>query len=207
MMNGNITTVVFDLGGVIIDLVPERCVEAYHKLGFKDVERYLDRFVQAGMFLDLECGRITAAEFFDMLRPLCPLASTDKEIQDAFLAFLKGLPTERLAALRALRQRKNILALSNTNAVMFHSRLKELFEQEGLHFHDYFHSAVLSFEEGYCKPDPRIFHTLLTRFNLKGEATLFIDDSEKNCEAARNCGLQALHLAPGTEIVEIIESL
>lgn len=207
IMNNEIKAVVFDLGGVMIDLVPERCVERFRSLGFHDIDKYLGRYIQSGLFLELECGRITAAQFYDRLKPLCPGAASCEELQEAFNSFLDGVPRGRLAALRGLREHKRVLALSNTNPVMFHSAIDRYFRQEGLSFRDYFPEAMLSFEQGCCKPDPEIFRVLQSRFDLDGATTLFIDDSEHNCEAARHCGLQALHLAPGMEVVDVINSL
>lgn len=203
----NVDTVVFDLGGVMIDLQPEVCEERFRALGFAQIDSFLGRYVQSGLFLDLECGFITAAEFFDLLRPLCPEAASDTEMQDAFNAFLRDVPVERLRAVHELKQRKRVIALSNTNQVMFNSWIAAKFRADGHTFRDYFTEALLSFEEGTCKPAPYIFDLLIRRFGLDPQRTLFIDDSEQNCEAARSCGLRALHLAEDMDLVKTIERI
>ncbi len=200
--------IVFDLGGVIVDLRREQCIESFRSLGFKDVDGLLGLYVQNGLFLDLEEGRITPAEFYDGLRMLCDNKRvTDIQLQDAFNSFLIGIPVKRLQALRRLRKKKKLFALSNTNAVMYTSALDELFRVEGLSMRDYFDGIILSFEEKYCKPKPQIFEALLRRYQLDPSRTLFLDDSEVNCEAARGLGIAARQVEPGTEFMDILRKI
>lgn len=200
-------TVVFDLGGVVIDLDRMRCIEAYRKLGYPGIADDLDLYVQRGIFYELECGFCTAAEFFDTMRPLCPEANSDKEIQDAFCAFLVGLPVERLRALRSLKRDYRVLALSNTNAVMYNSWIDNAFRAEGLAVDDYFDGVIASFREGCCKPDRKIFEILIRRYGLNASCTLYLDDSEANCKAAAACGLQYAHVTPHRSMLQIVEEL
>jgi putative hydrolase of the HAD superfamily len=203
----NIDNVVFDLGGVVVNLERERCIEAYKRLGYDQVEKDLDLYVQSGPFLELECGRITAAEFFDYMRPLCPNATCDKDIEQAFTDFLVDLPVERLAAIRELRKHKRVFALSNTNAVMYDSWLDHAFRAEGLTINDYFEGIIASFKEGCCKPEAAIFHALINRYHLDPARTLFLDDSAANCEAAHRCGLQAMQVTTDNDMIKISKTL
>ncbi len=201
----NIDNLVFDLGGVIVDIDRDRCVKSLLDLGLNDAANLLDLYKQEGMFLELEEGRITAADFFDYLRTKCNNKDvTDKKLEEALCDFIVGLPLNRLKALRELRKSKKIYALSNTNAIMFHSVIDELFRQEGLCIHDYFDGIVVSFVEHSCKPSRDIFNTLLQRYDLAGSRTLFLDDSQVNCDAAVACGIKSALVAPGTEFIDII---
>ncbi|MEE1023102.1 MAG: HAD family phosphatase [Muribaculaceae bacterium] len=195
-----IRNVVFDLGGVIIDLRRENAVEELERLGIADAGELLGLYRQEGPFLELEVGRISPAEFFDSLRSRCRPGVADTDIERAFNAFLIGLPVERLAMLRRLRARgKRVYALSNTNAVMFNSWIKEAFKAEGMKVDDYFDGIIASFREGVCKPDEEIFRIALSRYGLKGDETLMLDDSAANCEAARRAGMRALEVGlPGS---------
>lgn len=191
----SIKNIIFDLGGVVIDLARENAVSALTELGVEDTERLLGEYAQQGEFLKLETGEITVAEFYDNLMPRCHKGTTCKEIQDAFNRFLVKLPIERLRELRALREAGyKVYMLSNTNPVMFDSWIDEAFRQEGLTVNDYFDGIVTSYKEHVCKPDPRIFENIIRRYSLNGEETLFLDDSEANCESARKTGLHALHI-------------
>ena len=84
-----IKNLLFDLGGVIIDIDRNRCVEALEKLGVADADRLLGKYVQSGIFADLESGNISAAEFRDALRRHAGnTALTDSDIDTAFQKFL-----------------------------------------------------------------------------------------------------------------------
>lgn len=194
-----IRNIIFDLGGVVIDLKRENAVKALEKLGLEDADRMLGLYKQEPPFLSLETGHITAGEFFDIIRTRTGRQISDTEIQNAFNAFLISLPPERLEALRKLRSAGyGVYALSNTNPVMFHSWIEEAFRSiPGFSVNDYFDGMVLSFEERTCKPDPAIFRTVINRYSLCAHDTLMLDDSQANCEAARSIGLQAIQI--GTE--------
>ena len=79
-----------------------------------------------------------------------------------------------------------------------------MFRVEGLSVLDYFDGMILSFQEKVCKPAPAIFEILLRRHSLEPEKTLFLDDSQKNCEAARRCGINALLVPEDTEFTELL---
>lgn len=209
-----INNVIFDLGGVVIDLDRDRSVACLENLGLSSAGRLLDPYVQRGPFLLLETGKITAAQFFDTIREEIFRASgrrvSDTDIQDAFNAFLVDLPKERLVALRRLREAGyRVLAISNTNPVMFHSWIDRHFRAESRSFFDYFDGAVLSFEEGCCKPDRAIFDIIAGRYALDRGRSLLLDDSPANVAAARAAGFKALHVVPSenTDMLAITEAL
>lgn len=196
-----IQNIIFDLGGVVIDLNRPEAVRRLEKLGLSEVGDLLGQYVQKPPFLDLETGRMTAADFFDTIRTLCRdsatggLEVTDRQIADAFNAFLVDIPTERLERLRQLRMMGfRIFALSNTNPVMFNSWIANEFRKEGGSVNDYFDGIVTSFQELVCKPDRQIFGILLRRYGLNPAQTLMLDDSEANCRAAADCGMHALRV-------------
>lgn len=189
-----ISNVIFDLGGVIIDLRRDLAVEAYQALGLKNADEYLGLYRQEEPFLGLETGRLTEAEFFEIMRPLCHGAS-DTAMADAFTRFLAGIPAERLERLLQLRGKGlKVFALSNTNPVMYNGWIARAFRSAGLSINDYFDGIVVSFQELTCKPDVEIFSRLLRRYGLEAGNTLMLDDSEANCEAARRAGMKAARI-------------
>lgn len=197
--------IVFDLGGVVLDIDRDNCVRHLEAIGLTDAGSMLDLYCQSGDFLALEEGLITAGEFFDSLRAKAGTQLTDAMTTEALCAFITALPPERLKALRLLRkQGKRLFVLSNTNPIMYHSVIDRLFRQEGLSIRDYFDGEILSFQEKVCKPKPEIFEILKRRYNLDGRRTLFLDDSVHNCEAARACGIDAEVVTPDTDFIEIL---
>lgn len=199
------TDIVFDLGGVILDIDRDRCVRHLERLGLSDAAQMLDLYCQTGDFLALEEGKLSAGGFFDVLRRKANPGVNDMMITDALCDFIVGLPAHRLQALRQLRARgKRLYVLSNTNPIMYHTVIDRLFRQEGLSIRDYFDGEIVSFQEKVCKPSPAIFDILRRRFRLHGETTLFLDDSEVNCRAAESSGINAALVPPGTEFAEIL---
>lgn len=196
----------FDLGGVIVDIRRQDCVEAFHRLGFKDIEEYLGDYGQRDFFLKLEEGKISPEKFRECVREHLLNPATDREIDDAFNAFILGIPRERLRALRRLRAEGYCtFVISNTNRIMWTQSLKRAFAQEGLDINAYFDGVVTSFETGCCKPDPKIFERCIEEFGITPQTTLFFDDSEANCRAAAAMGFHTQHVPPQSSFMQFIK--
>lgn len=190
----------------MIDLDRERCVAAFGALGIDGVDSMLGLYRQKEPFLSVETGRISTAEFYDRLRAMIGRNVTDSDLEKAFEAFLVALPQERLAALRRLRARGyRTYMISNTNAIMYDGWIKRAFMQEGLHAGDYFDGIVTSFAEGVCKPDPELFVTVLRRYGLEAGESLLLDDSETNCEAARDLGMKAIRIIGARDFIKVAD--
>ena len=195
----------FDLGGVIVDIRREDCVDAFRKLGFTDIADYLGDYGQKGVFLLIEEGKISVDEFRAEIRKHIPGEVSDQAIDNAFNAFITGIPRHRLEALRKLRaEGHKLYVISNTNPLMWHGRLAEEFGQEGLTVYDYFDGVVTSFETGCCKPDRAIFDRVVNEFGVDPAHTVFFDDSEANCRKGVELGFKAVHVAPGTEFTDFL---
>ena len=191
----NIKNIIFDLGGVVIDIERDNAVAALSLLGVAQADLLLGKYAQKGAFLQLETGEISSSEFFDEIMPLCAPGTTATDIRNAFEKFLIGIPKERLEMLRRLRDAGfRIFVLSNTNPIMFNHWIDSHFRQEGASINDYFDGIVVSFQERTCKPDPAIFSNLVERYHLNPAQTLMLDDSEANCNAARSIGLNAVQI-------------
>lgn len=205
-----IENVIYDLGGVVIDLDRMQAVKGLEELGITDAGSILGQYEQKGPFYLLETGRLNTGPFFDELRSIAVAngfpAPTDTQLADAFNRFLIRLPEKRLEMLRQMRMAGfRIFVLSNTNPVMYNSWIAEHFRAEGGTINDYFDGIVASFQEGTCKPDPVIFETVMRRYGLRPEATLMLDDSDANCRAAASTGMHALRIGdtPGTDMIAV----
>lgn len=205
MQEPRIKNLLFDLGGVIMDLDRDRCVRAFNALGMKDADDFLGVYGQKGDFLALERGEIDAAEFRRRIRPLFNHAVTDKEIDTAFDKFLLGIPVHRLKALRELREAGyGVYLLSNTNPIMMEGFIANEFRKEGLEMSDYFDGAVCSYKAKCYKPEAAIFDYTCRTCGIRPEETLFFDDSAANVDAARALGFYAETVPPGTEFMDIL---
>lgn len=185
--------IIFDLGGVIIDIERENAAKALEQLGIVEADRLLGEYEQKGVFLLLEEGRLSDAEMYDSLLPMCNQGTTCTDIKTAFEKFLTGLPMERLRTVEKIRKAGfKTYVLSNTNPIFYNDWIARAFRQDGKSINDYFDGIVVSFQELMCKPNPDIFRNLLTRYGLKAEETLFLDDSAANCAAANSLGIHTI---------------
>lgn len=202
-----IKNLLFDLGGVIMDIRRLNCVASFERLGMKDADNFLGEYSQKGPFLQLEEGAISEEQFRDAVRQFIAGEVTDEQIDSAFCDFLVGIPKYRLEQLRQLKKSYNIYMLSNTNSIMWRSRIAEDFRQEGLEREDYFDGIVTSFEARSIKPDAKIFHTVVEKLGINPDETLFLDDSQKNLDAAAQLGFHTLLVTPGSEFFELLKSM
>lgn len=204
----SIDTVVFDFGGVLIDLYRDRCVEAFRRIGFPQAERMLDLYHPSDIFNRLESGRITVGEVCDYIRRESGKAIADEAIREAYLAFIGPIPVGKLRAIRALREAgKRTYALSNTNEMVMPHIRERLFTADGLRMEDYFEKAYLSYEMKLLKPDPEIFRTMIADAGMTPAQTLFIDDSPRNVEAARRLGFQVYKPEPEEDFTPLLREL
>ncbi len=200
-----VRNLLFDLGGVIMDIERRRCVRAFEALGLADADSYFGEYSQSGIFKAIEDGSFSVDRFHEALREVLPEGTTNYQIDNAFCEFLVGIPAHRLEALRDLRRRGfGIYLLSNTNPVMWRSKIATEFAKEGLRREDYFDGMVTSFEARALKPDAAIFRYAEAQLAIKPEETLFFDDSQANVDAARALGFQAVLVEPGHEFTEYI---
>lgn len=201
-----IRNLLFDLGGVIMDLDRDRCVRAFKALGMENPDAFLGLYGQQGDFLALENGSIDATEFRRRIRPLFKdRVVSDEEIDTAFNEFLVGIPVARLEALRELRRDYRVLLLSNTNSIMMESRIAECFRAEGREMSDYFDGIFTSYEARCCKPGREIFDYAARLGSMEPSETLFFDDSQSNVDAACSYGYNAVLVRPGDEFAELLE--
>ncbi len=200
-----VKNLLFDLGGVIMNIRRQNAVDALIKIGMADADSFLGDYAQQGPFLKLEEGAISESEFRNEIRVLIPVDVTDEQIDDAFCHFLLGIPKYRLDALENLHKSYKIYMLSNTNSIMWNSVISDEFKKAGHDINYYFDGLVTSFEAKCVKPDAKIFNSVVENFNIKPEETIFFDDSQANIDAAAALGFKTAYVMPGTEFMDLIK--
>ena len=114
-----IKTIVFDLGGVLIDYDRETCVKKFRELGFDNAEELIGPYSTAGCLLKLESGAIDREEFYKELMQSAPRSITVEQINEAMYSFMLDIPEYKLDMLTDLRNRGYLLfMLSNTNPIL-----------------------------------------------------------------------------------------
>ncbi|MBQ7331708.1 MAG: HAD family phosphatase [Opitutales bacterium] len=204
----NISAIVFDFGGVILDVDLSKTVRAIERLGVKNLSA-AETQVGSGTFFEAnERGEFSRAEFWQKLRERAPeLASrSDAELQAAWDELLGDFVPARIELLRDLRKSYRTSLLSNTNEAHRETFLRRFSEQIGGDMNALFEQAFYSDLLGAVKPSHGIFEKTEKLAKLVPAETLFIDDNAKNVSAARECGWHAYHLVPGKEsILDLFE--
>lgn len=184
----HLKNLLIDFGGVIINLTRNRCIDAFAKLGVDVHEPLGDIHCHKNLFMQLEIGELSPAEFRDGIRKRSNRRLTDKEIDDAWIALLDDVPEYKLDLLLRLKKEYNTLLLSNTNSIHWEWAEQNIFTCKGHTVHDFFHKTYLSYELNMEKPDREIFEYVLNDARILPEETLFIDDALVNCKAAEAMG-------------------
>lgn len=170
-----------------MDLSMPTVIESFRQLGV-DATAFLGKYVQQGIFQRLEMGEVTPHEFCQSLMPGIP----EEKIQDAWNSMLPRIPLRRLQALKALGRRYHISLLSNTNDIHWEHAVRNLFRPQGYDPEELFENLFLSQRMHLAKPGRAIFEEVLRQSGYKAEETLFVDDSEANCKAFAELGVQTL---------------
>src|SRR5450755_755784 len=110
----NVKNIIFDLGGVIMDIDVKQTLHAFSKLGLKDIEKYFGHGFAASFFSDHEAGRISDGEFLAEIKKLLSGEVSDEAVIDAWNALLLHFPRERIALLREIRFKYRLFLFSNT---------------------------------------------------------------------------------------------
>lgn len=192
-MKQNIRNIIFDLGGVVLNLDYHRCLGSFEKLGFHGIDQYLSKFHPSGIFKSLEIGQLNEDEFVSELNAAFGLQVDKKEILEAWGSFLLDIPEKRLKLLTQLKENFNVYLLSNTSqphATIFEKkfRLNNGFQT----IDDFFDDVYYSFRIGSPKPQREAYTAVLNQSGLEASESLFIDDSEINTKAANELGINSI---------------
>jgi putative hydrolase of the HAD superfamily len=204
-----VKNLLFDLGGVLVDLWLEKCLDAFHKLGFAGIDKeLLDPYYSDGMFGDSELGLVSESELCDYVRREAGDESiTDEQINDAYYEFIGEIPDYKLRMLATLKKHYNIYMLSNTSSFTYPRIAREQFTKHGLTINDYFDGIYLSYELHKAKHDAEVFEHILRDAGIKAEETLFFDDGPGNIEAAAKLGFQTYLVAPQEDFRHVFEGI
>jgi len=198
-----IENIIFDLGGVIIDVDPQKTIEKLEGLN-KSGKSLVSRIENAEFLYQFERGEISNQEFFQTINNLLGIEKDHLLIKEAWNSMLLGIPQKRIEKLYQLRKTFRIFLLSNTNSVHL-LKLKDILDHT-VGFNDFeqiFESTFYSHLIGKRKPDLECFHHVINEKNLIPYKTLFVDDSLVNVEGALKAGLKSVQLVPGVEITDL----
>jgi putative hydrolase of the HAD superfamily len=199
-----IKSVIFDFGGVILNIDFNKTAEAFASLG---VDRFIEMYSQKNadhLFRHYEEGKLTDPEFFDAIRRSIKNTLSDDQIKYAWNALLLDYRKEAIETLRKIKQHYKLYLLSNTNRIHAEAFTKMYREQVGDgNLEDLFDKVYYSHIIGLRKPARESYEYVLKENNLIAAETLFIDDTEPNIPPAKELGMQTVLLERGMGIEDI----
>lgn len=203
-----IKNVIFDLGGVLVDLDIERCIAAFRLLGMNRVANLVNPYYPAEMIGRLERGDISFHEACDEMRRLDNRPGvSDAEIAGAYGAFLTGIPVAKLRQIARLRETGiRTYVLSNNNPASMEV-IRGQFTADGRTMDDYFDKIYLSYELRELKPSEAIFRKVMADSGVVPAQTLFIDDGQKNVDTAQALGFAVYMPAPGEDFGHLFDEI
>jgi HAD superfamily hydrolase (TIGR01509 family) len=204
-LDGN-TAIIFDLGGVIINIDYTKTATAFKQLGLIDFDDKYTQAAQTELFDRFEIGEVSAFHFVNRLLDLLPQGCNANQVVHAWNAMIMDIPLERLDWLTELRKTRKVFLLSNTNALHIDAVNRSLQQTvPDKKLTDYFDRVYLSHEMGMRKPSEAIFLNVCDEQGLLPGETIFIDDTERHVEGAKKAGLQAV-LVPSNSAIHLLFS-
>lgn len=202
-----IKNIIFDLGGVLLNIDYLKTVDAFAKLGMENPEQAFSKEVQADFFQKFEKGLISENVFVSEIQKQFK-NTTAQAVIDAWNALLGDFPVKRFEYLQSLKPKYRLFLLSNTNIIHLKAFKKIIDSNVGWDkFQALFEGIGYSHEMKMRKPDAEIFLKIMDTYSLQPDETCFIDDTEMHVESARTTGIEAFHLKEDKEIWDVLAHL
>jgi glucose-1-phosphatase len=191
-----IKNIIFDLGGVIINLDTQKTYQQFSHLSAIGLEEIKSKSAKSSFFDLYEKGLLSDQEFRDQVRQFLKSEASDAEIDTAWNAMLLDIPLPRIQLLKRLRDNYKLFLLSNTNNIHLQCFTEIVKSTTGLSgLSDCFDKDYYSHLMKMRKPDVEIFQYVLRENNLNPNETLFLDDNQSNLAGAASIGIQTFHVA------------
>mgnify|MGYP004546181515 FL=1 len=201
--------IIFDLGGVLIDLDIKSCIDACRNdIGCEEAARLLDPCHQKGIFQRLERGDISRDEFSREILSMCRPGTTEDEVAKAFGKLLVGIEPYKVELLKELSKHFDLYLLSNNNALTM-PQSWDMFDRLGIPMGTIFKKQFLSYEMHMLKPGDEIYRAAIRDISslscpVSPDEMLFIDDSPINVEAAIRNGMRSICCPQGADLRKLL---
>ena len=200
----NIKNIIFDLGGVLLNIDYNKTISAFTELGIGNFDKMFSQFHADELFIKMETGKISDKDFRATLKKATGGKSSDDQLDAAWNAMILTFRTESLTALEELSKKYALFLLSNTNSIHLKYFQQVYTRDTGKPLLDaYFKKVWYSHELGLRKPGREIYEFALRDGGIVASETIFIDDTFDNIEAAKELGIKTHHLLPHERIEEL----
>lgn len=196
--------VIFDMGGVLVDLDIEGCKTAFKQiLNYQKIDEIIDPCHQKGIWGDLEEGVLSADEFRKIVLSGSRPGAVPQEVDEAMSYILVGIEPYKVELLRKLAASHDLYMLSNNNEISI-KRSSEMFADAGIPMDKIFRKCFLSYQMKALKPSAAFYKRVMEEIGRPSDELLFIDDSQANVDGAIAAGLPAVYYKPGTDLAALL---
>jgi putative hydrolase of the HAD superfamily len=195
-----ISTLLFDLGGVLVELNGPPIRQEWRAQDQLHEDAWL-HWMSSHAVRQFERGKILPDVFASQLVDEFDLLINEEEFMQHFLNWLSGVYKGAHALLKELKPHYQLGVFSNTNELHWPRMMNEM------QLDEYFDHCFASFEIGLMKPDKEAFEYVIQQMGVLPEEILFLDDTMKNIDAARLCGMQAVQVKGAANARETLRSL
>ena len=203
----NRKALIFDMGGVLVDLDIEGCKRAFkEEIGYFKIDEIIDPCHQKGIYGDLEEGKLSAGDFRDIVIAESRPGTSVEDVDRVMWKILAGIEPYKVRMLRKLSESYDLYMLSNNNAICL-PRSRQLFADAGAPLEEIFRKCYFSFEMKALKPSEAFYKAVMEDIGIAPEEMLFIDDSQRNVEGALKAGLPAVYYEPGTDLEKLLSEV
>jgi len=200
-----IKAVLFDLGGVIIDVDYQKTIDAFTDLGVKNASDLYNQFDQSRLFDSFETGEVSSDYFIDQLSALVQHSIPREQIVDAWNAMIGEFPVEKLHLIQEISSKISCYMLSNTNEIHLDKAMNALQNTSFSNLELFFKECYFSHLIGKRKPEVDTFSWVASQLGMLTEDILFIDDSPQHIEGAQKSGMQTIFYRSIQDIERIKE--
>jgi len=201
-----IRNIIFDLGGVLLNINPLLSLLELEKISDTDIETLKTKLATERIFEKFDTGSISAEQFRSTLCRILNRNVNDPEIDRIWNVLLLDFPKHRIKMLQQINKQYRVFLLSNTNVIHFPKITADFSAVHGISLTSLFERLFLSYEIGMHKPDAGIYTHVLENAGLKPEETAFFDDSLANIRAAELLGIKAIHICNGSDVTDFFEN-
>ena len=198
----NIEGLLFDLGGVLIEINFERALQAWNQWTLLSIEEIRKRFKMDEAYERHERGEIAASEYFSHLRNELELEASDSEIALGWNAIFLNEIVETVNYIRTAKDELPCYAFTNSNPthqISWMSAFPRVVES--------FDQIFVSSELGVRKPERKAFEAIADATGIGLNAMLFFDDSEENVKGAQAAGMHAIHVKGHTDVKQALSNI
>ncbi|MCX2742272.1 HAD family phosphatase [Mangrovivirga sp. M17] len=196
-----IQNIIFDLGGVIINLDTDLTYSKLVSYCNGDVDAAKSRIFDSKITERYELGELTDEQFRDEMREILNHNLSDEDLDYAWNAMLLDIPHQRISLLEKLKDDYSLYLMSNTSPIHIYGVNDVLKQTSGVNdISSFFDKTYYSFTMKKRKPNPEVFQQILEENELEPAETLYFDDLKQNIISAKQLGINAIHV-DGPEVL------